>query len=132
MIKAVIEFSKRNYKECLEILKQILQQNPIVNPQIRFGIGLCYYRLGNLEKARFSFERLIELDSGNSMAYVALAILELASNVNDQTMRSKVASYLEKAITLDENNQLALRYLADHYFFKKEYKIAQKMCERGL
>lgn len=50
--------------------------------------------------------------------------MELASNVNDQTMRTKVATYFEKAITLDENNPLALKYLSDHYFFKKEYKIA--------
>jgi RNA polymerase-associated protein CTR9 len=106
------------------MLKKILQQNPIANPQIRFGIGLCYFRLGNSEKARFAFERLIELDPTNSMAFVALAVLELASNVNDLTMRTKVADYLQKALQLDETNQLALKYLADHYFFKKDYKIA--------
>ncbi len=74
---SLIEFNKGNYLQCLDLLKQVLQENPLVNPQVRFGMGLCYFRLGNLEKARFAFERVVELDEENSMAYVALAIVEL-------------------------------------------------------
>lgn len=88
--------------------------------------------MGNIEKAKFAFERVIELDRENSLAFVALAIVELSTNINDFKMRSKASEYLEQALLIDENNQLALRYLADHYFFKKEYKIARKMCDRGL
>jgi len=132
IMKGLIEFSKGEYHSALELFKSIQQQNPLANPQIRFAIGLCYFRLGNLEKARFAFERTIDLDHENSLAFVALAIVELQTNVNDQKMRNKAASYLEKAIKLDQNNYLALRYLADHYFFKKEYEIARKVCERGL
>jgi len=48
-----------------------------------------------LEKARFAFERVLELDPNNSMALVALSIVELSTNVNDFEMRSKAAKLLE-------------------------------------
>lgn len=40
-------------------------------------MGLCYYRLGNLEKARVAFERLLEIEPDNDTAMVALAIVEI-------------------------------------------------------
>ena len=55
LIKALIEFNKGNYQDCLKNLKTILINNPRCPPTIRFGIGLCYFRLGNFEKARFCF-----------------------------------------------------------------------------
>jgi RNA polymerase-associated protein CTR9 len=72
--------------------------------------------VGNLEKARFAFERLLELEPNNSMAMVALAIVELSTNINDYAMRQKAAKHLEQAFVTDKNNTLAMRYLADHYF----------------
>jgi Flp pilus assembly protein TadD len=39
-------------------------------------MGICYYRLGNIEKAKFAFNRLLELEPNNSIAMVALAIIE--------------------------------------------------------
>jgi RNA polymerase-associated protein CTR9 len=72
LFKALLEFNKGNYQESLKFLKAILEH-------IRFGIGLCYFRLGNIEKARFAFQRTIELEPTNSMALIALAILELST-----------------------------------------------------
>ena len=78
ILKAMKEFSKDNYLEALQILKQVLKANPLAPPSIRFGIGLCYYRLGNINKATFAFQRVIELDPDNSMAKVGLAVVEMA------------------------------------------------------
>lgn len=58
--------------------------NPITPPSIRFGIGLCYYRLGNIEKARFCFERLIELEPDNVMALIGLSVIEGYNNMLDR------------------------------------------------
>lgn len=70
-------------------------------PQIRFAIGLCYYRLGNYEKARFAFERVIELEPENSMALVALSILEIVTNSDDPRSKLKSAKLLEQAFKAD-------------------------------
>ena len=47
-------------------------------------------------------------------------------------MRQRVLTNLEKAIETDPFNYLALRYLADHYFFKQEYGVALGLCDRVL
>lgn len=51
-------------------------ENPKFPPSIRFAIGICYYRIGNNEKARVAFERLLEIEPDNSMALIALSIIE--------------------------------------------------------
>ena len=55
LVQALIDFNKANYLDCLKNLKELLNSNPRCPPNIRFAMGLCYYRLGNMEKARFAF-----------------------------------------------------------------------------
>ena len=40
-------------------------------------MGLCFVKLGNLEKARMAFERTLQLSPNSVGALVGLAILEL-------------------------------------------------------
>ena len=44
---------------------------------VRLGMGLCFVKLGNLEKARMAFERTLQLSPHSVGALVGLAILEL-------------------------------------------------------
>jgi len=62
LARSIIEFAKGHTKESLAFLKQIVQENPRCPSDIWFGIGLCYYRLGNLPKAKLSMDKTIELD----------------------------------------------------------------------
>ena len=62
LAKAIIEFAKGHVKESLTSLKLMVQENPRCPSDIWFGIGLCYYKLGNLPKAKLSMDKTIELD----------------------------------------------------------------------
>jgi Flp pilus assembly protein TadD len=42
-----------------------------------FALGLCYYRIGNIPKAKLSFDKTLELDQNNSMALASLGIIEM-------------------------------------------------------
>ena len=95
LIKALLEFNKGNCQEALKSLKQVLWQNPRCPPAIRFGIGLCYYRMGHMDKARFAFQRVCEIDEDNVMGRVGLAIVEM--QIQDSEMRSRVAQLIEQA-----------------------------------
>ena len=44
---------------------------------VRLGMGLCFVKLGNLEKARMAFERTLQLSPHCVGALVGMAILEL-------------------------------------------------------
>ena len=37
-----------------------------------------------------------------------------------------------KSFELDPYNPLTLKYMADHYFFVKEYTKSESLCKRGL
>lgn len=39
---------------------------------------------------------------------------------------------MEEAFILDDRNTLTLKYLANHYFLRRDYTLSQKFCEHGL
>jgi RNA polymerase-associated protein CTR9 len=115
----MIDFGKQYYGESLKNLKQVITLNPRSPPSVWFGIGLCYYRLGNQIKAKIAFQRVLDMDPKHSMANTALTILETQCDQvarADEERRQKAARNLETAVKSDRNNPLALRLLADHYF----------------
>ena len=73
--------------------------NPRTPPSIWLGIGLCYYRLGNTTKAKFTFQRVLDYEPGNALANNALAIIEnLGDNIlRDEEQKSKIAINLSRS-----------------------------------
>ncbi|CDW71106.1 rna polymerase-associated protein ctr9 homolog [Stylonychia lemnae] len=132
VLKSIIEFNQGNYKESLKILKNILSNNPRSPNYIRYAIGLCYFRIGNIEKARFAFQRVIELEPDHEMAVISLAILEISTQQDVPDVQNQIRRLLELAFKINHKNPLTLRYLAEHYFQKRSYHIAQQLCENAL
>lgn len=128
LAKVVIAYNKGNLGECHKNLVQILKENPRAPSDLWFALGLVYYRAKNLIKAKLSFEKTLALDENNSMALVALGILEIAVNVNDFEVREKAAQLFERAFKSNPRNALAVKYLADHYFFKNDLEGAKKLA----
>lgn len=77
LAKAIIEFNKGNYKESLSLIRNIIKANPYAPSDMWFALGLCYYRTGNIPKAKLSFDKTLELDQNNSMALASLGIIEM-------------------------------------------------------
>lgn len=132
LARAIIEFNRGHLKESLQFLKQLIMENPRAPSDIWFAMGLCYYRLGNFPKAKLSFDRTIELDPENSMALVSLGILSITQNINDFSARETAVKFFSRAFTVDPSNPLALKYLAEHYFFKGEFKLATDLSTAGI
>ena len=118
--------------ECHKNLVHILSENPRAPSDIWYALGLVYYRVQKLIKARLCFEKTLEMDEKNSMALVGLGIIELEANVNDFEVREKAASLFERAFRSNSRNSLAIMYLADHYFFKNDFESAKLMSQSGL
>lgn len=93
---------------------------------------MCYYRLGNLPKAKLSMDKTVELDPTNSMALTAIGIIEIASNVNDFDVRDQAIKYFERAFQVNPRNPLAINYLAEHYFIKQEYGLCEELCQAAI
>jgi len=77
------------------------------------------YFLSFQDKARYSYERALELDAQCVSALVGLSVLKLNTQEADE-IRSGV-QMLSKAYSIDMSNPMVLNHLANHFFFKKDY-----------
>merc|ERR1711962_418945 len=124
--KACIAFNKKDYKGALMNYKKALRTNPSCPASVRLGMGHCFLKLGNTEKARLAFDRALALDQNCVGALVGPAVLQL----NDQapeSIRSGVQK-LSKAYTIDSGNPMVLNHQANHFFFKKDFHKVQHLA----
>lgn len=145
--KACIFFNRKDYKGALAYYKRVIRRNPRSPAVVRVGIGHCYLKLGNHDKAMLvtalellfenrknlfgylvifffyyclfsaAFERALQLDPQCVGALVGLAI----SRINRQEVDDIRAgvNMLSKAYSIDSTNPMVLNHLANHFFFKK-------------
>lgn len=64
--QAVIAFNEGNIQETLSNLKKVINNNPYCPEEIWFAIGVCYFKLNNLPKAKFALEHVLELNPDNA------------------------------------------------------------------
>lgn len=113
-------------------LRQLINDNPHAPSDIWFALGLCYYRVGNIPKARLSFEKTLELEPENAMALVSLGIVEQVTCPTNFESNKKSIDYFLRAFNSNPHNPLVLKYLAEHLFFKGEYALSKDFCEAAL
>jgi len=124
--KACIAFNKKDYKNALAYYKKALRTNPRCPANVRLGMGHCFLKLGNVEKARLAFDRALELDPDCVGAMVGIAVLQLNSQEPD-AIRDGVQK-LSRAYGIDSQNPMVLNHLANHFFFKKDYHKVQHLA----
>lgn len=75
--KACIAFNKKDYRGALAFYKKTLRTNPNCPAAVRLGMGHCFLKMNNQEKAKLAFQRALELDPHCVGALVGLAISKL-------------------------------------------------------
>ncbi|CAM9217141.1 unnamed protein product [Discosporangium mesarthrocarpum] len=119
--EAAISYHNGNYKQALDLYSEAIRLNPGCSDSVRVGLGLCCYKLGQVERAKAAMKRALDLNPENVEAMVGLAILDLSSvtpTSPDATSRTENAlRMLSQAHHLDSSNAMALNHLANHYFW---------------
>jgi len=110
----------------------VIRVNPKVPLDLWLAVGICYYKLGNITKARFAIEHVVENEAQNAFAVTCLAVIEQQLNPSSEEQRVKALTLLHKSFDLDDTNPLTMKYLANHYFFQGDLSVAQQLCERAL
>ncbi|KAL5098317.1 hypothetical protein RYX36_002644 [Vicia faba] len=128
--QACVEFNRGRYSDSLELYKRALQVYPNCPAAVRLGIGLCRYKLGQFEKARQAFERVLQLDPENVEALVALAIMDLRSNEAVGIRKGMVK--MQRAFEIYPYCAMALNYLANHFFFTGQHFLVEQLTETAL
>ncbi|MQM09698.1 hypothetical protein Taro_042575 [Colocasia esculenta] len=121
------EASRTRYLESLKFYKRALLAYPRCPAVVRFGIGLCHYKLGQFEKAQLAFQRL---DPENVDALVALGIMEL--HTGDADGIQKGMEKMMKAFEIYPYSGMSLNYLANHFFFTGQHFLVEQLTETAL
>ncbi|KAG0488415.1 hypothetical protein HPP92_007226, partial [Vanilla planifolia] len=119
-----------SYKRSLDYYKKALRAYPSCPGAARLGIGYCRYRLGQFDKARQAFHRVLDLDPENIDALVALGIMELQTNEVDGIQKGMLK--MQRAFEIYPYCSMALNHLANHFFFTGQHFLVEQLTETAL
>ncbi|NBX28565.1 MAG: hypothetical protein EBR55_10040, partial [Chitinophagia bacterium] len=144
LIKSIVDKNKKNlpilrfvadaitytnggdYNQAVDIYKKIIEKAD--NADTRIALGDAYRKqIGGGGEAMNNYEKAVELDSKNSLAYSRIGSLWYeAHNYND------ALSNYTKAKDNDANNPLPYRDLANAYYWIGKYDLAKQNIERYI
>ena len=87
--RALLAYNEGKVADALMYLKKLVAVNPLVPADIWLAIGICYFKLNVLPKAKLAIEHVIEMDPNNATAITALGIIELQICCSDVKQREK-------------------------------------------
>lgn len=73
--KARIFFNLGKYEDALKTFREVLQVYPSCPASVRVGVGLCFLRQKNYDKALEAFERAREIDPTDEGALIGCAMI---------------------------------------------------------
>lgn len=140
MAKAKIVLKKlMNYAVALKLLQQVLLLNPLMKPDPRIGIGLCYYFLKDRPIAIQAWERALELDHTNTRALILLGLAKFNSAfteslTNEEFMASYKACLAEfaKFYKAHPKDVAVIMTIASYYFSKNRLDLVEKLVGKAL
>ncbi|BGP38925.1 protein required for normal CLN1 and CLN2 G1 cyclin expression [Rhodotorula kratochvilovae] len=88
MGRARIQFSQRAFRPALKTYQEVLRLRPGFLPDPRIGIGLCFWMLGDREKARRAWERSMAVNPNNPSPAAALLLGLLHLNASKDPLHS--------------------------------------------
>ncbi|CAD6190371.1 unnamed protein product [Caenorhabditis auriculariae] len=128
--KAVIAFTKRDYKTAIYFYRRALRAKSADTPEIRVGLAYCFAKIGKPDKAEMAFERARDLDPNCIEALAGLAILR--ENLQDENSIKAALDLLSEAFRVKSDHPLVLVQLANHFFYKKDYVRVEQLAWHAL
>lgn len=133
----VIVRKTQNYASALKIYQQVLVINPVLKPDPRIGIGICFWSLKDRKMAIKSWERALELDPSN---FKAKLLSNLASfddvflnSLSDDLFLEGYKESLRELMQLQERNNgdvVVLLALCSFYYSKGKYDVVEKIVAK--
>ncbi|RCK65369.1 RNA polymerase-associated protein CTR9 [Candida viswanathii] len=138
LVKAQSLLNKsKNYAVALKLFQQVLILNPMMKPDPRLGIGLCFWFLKDEKIAIQSWERSLELDPTNVKLRIFLNLAKFhhtfTNSLSDEEFLDNYKSCLQELSKIQKssiNDSTVMLTLAAHYFAKGDYDTVQKIIQK--
>lgn len=139
LIRAKILYQKRNYTASLKLFQELMVMNPMLKPDPRIGIGLCFWQLKDYNMAIKSWERVLELDPGNKPTVILLLLSKFNKTIldseNDLQFKENFTNALrdlESVYTQNKESPVLLALLQTYYYFRGEYQTVIDIYEKKI
>lgn len=128
LLRAKLLYQKKNYMASLKNFQELLVINPVMQPDPRIGIGLCFWQLKDYKIAISSWKRALELNPENENAAILVLLGDLHTSLtvseNDSAFTqsySRALSDLNSLFVKDKQNPVLLTLLEIYFFFRGDY-----------
>jgi len=128
--RGCLAFDRQDYIGSLGYFKSVLMADPRGPADVRVGIAHCFWRMGDLNRARQLFEMALEQNSRCINALIGMAILKL--NQGDKRPYNEGLSLLEKAFQIDKQHSSTLSNLATHYYSIGDHLMVLRLAGNAI
>lgn len=136
--KAQITLSKtQNYANALKLYQQVLVLNPLMKPDPRLGIGICFWFLKDKAMALSAWSRAVELDPSNFKAKLLLNLASFDSvftnSLSDELFLEGYKAALTELTALQlqkSNDAVILLAIASFYFSKGQHDVVEQILAK--
>lgn len=138
--KGKLFFYRQNYLSALIVFQKVLQLNPLLRPDPRIGIGLCYWFLDRKDLANQAWQNSIQVNpTKNLEAKILISIAKFdecfSTSKSDEEFKEKyieAMSFATASYNEDSSNQVIQIILASYFFSKGEIETVRKICDKIL
>lgn len=138
--KAHIILNKtKNYSNALKLFQQVLLLNPLMTPDPRIGVGLCFWFLKDEKMAIKAWNRALQVNPNNLKAKILLNLSKFNTIFNnsltDDEFKENYTKCLQDLSTIyseNKNDAVILLTLASYYFSKKDYDLVEKIVNKVI
>lgn len=124
---ADLNYNLHRYKKALPMLERLLDLESGNKAYTYERIGNCYKKLGNMDKAKEIWIKIIEVDSNREYSYS-----RLGSVYKNNKMYDEAIAIYQKAIKLFPNSYQLHMSLSEVYSSQKKYEMAAAECKKAL
>ncbi|EDW92282.1 RNA polymerase-associated protein CTR9 homolog [Drosophila yakuba] len=128
--RACLAYNRQDYIGALGYFKSVLMIQPQGPVDVRVGIGHCFRMMGELEKARMSFQMALEYNAQCQNAMLGLALIKLNQREEQTYQEGKLL--LAAAFDLNKHNPDVLSILASLYYLDGNHKMVWCLAGNAL
>ncbi|XP_016946472.1 RNA polymerase-associated protein CTR9 homolog isoform X2 [Drosophila biarmipes] len=128
--RGCLAFNRQDYIGSLGFFKSVLMAQPQAPAEVRVGMAHCFLRMGDLNSARRSFERALELNKRCPSALLGRAILKL--NQRDPALYREGIDLLNAAFESDKRHPEVLSILATYYYSIGDHPMVLRLAGNAM
>ncbi|CAR24608.1 Ctr9p [Lachancea thermotolerans CBS 6340] len=139
LVRAKLFYQKRNYNVSLRLFQELLVLNPVLQPDPRIGIGMCFWQLKDYKMAIRSWKRSLELNPSNANIKILILLGEFhkafTDSEDDESFRNNYMNALQQLdgiFATNKQNPVLLVLYETYCYLKGDFSKVIDIHEKKI